>query len=138
MTKKKQKKGASVLTNQQTKIKFKRHGNKGCLDLVGIFIDDNKTGNAQCDEWLRSPMRRMASLSNKRMKIKNDTTKGVRKFKKDNAFLLASIRVQQINVERIPGVEFFTKALPKTKTKNQFHRYIVVNTDFSEEKRPKE
>jgi hypothetical protein len=35
------------LTNQQTKIKFKRHGNKGCLDLVGIFIDDNKTDNAQ-------------------------------------------------------------------------------------------
>ena len=55
----------------------------------------------------------------------------------ENAFLLASIRVQQINVERIPGVDFFTKALPRTKY-DQFHHYIVVNTDFSEEKRPKE
>ncbi len=55
----------------------------------------------------------------------------------ENAFLLASIRVQQINVERIPGVDFFTKALPRTKY-DQFYRYIVVNTDFSEEKRPKE
>jgi hypothetical protein len=41
------------------------------------------------------------------------------------------------NVEHIPGVDFFTKALPRTKY-DQFHRYIVVNTDFSEEKRPKE
>ena len=52
----------------------------------------------------------------------------------ENAFLLASIRIQQINVERIPGVDFFTKALPRTKY-DQFHRYIVVNTDFSEEKK---
>ena len=49
----------------------------------------------------------------------------------ENAFLLASIRVQQ-NVEHIPGVDFFTKALPRTKY-DQFHHYIVVNTDFSEE-----
>jgi hypothetical protein len=33
----------------------------------------------------------------------------------ENAFLLASIRVQQINVEHIPGIDLFTKALPRTK-----------------------
>ncbi len=31
--------------------------------------------------------------------------------------------------------DFFTKALPKSKY-DQFHQYLVVNTDFSENKRP--
>ena len=47
---------------------------------------------------------------------------------------------QQFNLEHIPGqhnvVEIFTKALPKSKY-DQFHRYLVVNRDCAEGKRPK-
>ncbi len=44
------------------------------------------------------------------------------------------------SVEHIPGqqnvADFFTKALPKSKY-DQFHRYLVVNRDCMEDKRPK-
>ncbi len=47
---------------------------------------------------------------------------------------------QQFVVEHIPGqhnvVDFFSKALPKSKY-DQSHRYLVVNRDCMEEKRPK-
>jgi hypothetical protein len=47
---------------------------------------------------------------------------------------------QQFVVEHIPGqhnvADFFTKALPKSKF-DQFHRYLVVNSDYLEGKRPK-
>jgi hypothetical protein len=47
---------------------------------------------------------------------------------------------QQFVVEHIPGqhnvADFFTKALPKSKF-DQFHRYLVVNRDCVEGKRPK-
>ncbi len=50
------------------------------------------------------------------------------------------VKQQQFVVEHIPGqynvVDFFTKALPKTKF-DQFHRYLVVNRNSLEEKRPK-
>jgi len=43
-------------------------------------------------------------------------------------------------LEHIPGqhnvADFFTKALPKSKY-DQFRRYLVVNRDCMEEKRPK-
>ncbi len=47
---------------------------------------------------------------------------------------------QQFVVEHIPRqhnvTDVFTKALPKSKC-DQFHRYLVVNRDCMEEKRPK-
>ncbi len=60
----------------------------------------------------------------------------------DMRFFWLRGRVQQkkIVVEHIPGqyniADFFAKALPKTKY-DQFHRYIVVYTDFSEGKQAK-
>ena len=60
----------------------------------------------------------------------------------DMRFFWLRDRVQQNQfvVEHIPGqyniADFFTKALPKTKY-DQFHRYIVINTEISEEKQAK-
>ena len=50
------------------------------------------------------------------------------------------VKQQQFVVEHIPGqynvADFFTKALPKSKF-DQFHRYLVVDRNSLEEKRPK-
>ena len=50
------------------------------------------------------------------------------------------VKQQQFVVEHIPGqynvADFFTKALPKFKF-DQFHRYLVVDRNSLEEKRPK-
>ena len=50
------------------------------------------------------------------------------------------VKQNQFVVEHIPGqyniADFFTKALPKTKY-DQFHRYIVINTEEKQAKRMK-
>jgi hypothetical protein len=73
--------------------------------------------------------------------LANDSINKKRSKSMDMRFFWLRDRVQQKQfvVEHIPGqfniADFFTKALPKTKY-DQFHQYLVVNTDFSENKRP--
>jgi hypothetical protein len=74
--------------------------------------------------------------------LANDTMNKKRSKSMDMRFFWLRDRVQQNQfvVEHIPGqyniADFFTKALPKTKY-DQFHRYIVINTEISEEKQAK-
>ena len=73
--------------------------------------------------------------------LANDSINKKRSKSMDMRFFWLRDRVQQKQfvVEHIPGqfniADFFTKALPKSKY-DQFHQYLVVNTDFSEYKRP--
>ena len=73
--------------------------------------------------------------------LANDSINKKRSKSMDMRFFWLRDRVQQKQfvVEHIPGqfniADFFTKALPKSKY-DQFHQYLVVNTDFSENKRP--
>ena len=73
--------------------------------------------------------------------LANDSINKNRTNSMDMRFFWLRDRVQQNQfvVEHIPGqfniADFFTKALPKSKY-DQFHQYLVVNTDFSENKRP--
>ena len=74
--------------------------------------------------------------------LANDTINKKRSKSMDMRFFWLRDRVkqQQFVVEHIPGqynvADFFTKALPKSKF-DQFHRYLVVNRNSLEEKRPK-
>jgi hypothetical protein len=74
--------------------------------------------------------------------LANDTINKKRSKSMDMRFFWLRDRVaqQQFVVEHIPGqhnvADFFTKALPKSKY-DQFRRYLVVNRDCMEEKRPK-
>ena len=74
--------------------------------------------------------------------LANDTINKKRSKSMDMRFFWLRDRVsqQQFVVEHIPGqhnvADFFTKTLPKSKF-DQFHRYLVVNRDCMEEKKPK-
>ena len=74
--------------------------------------------------------------------LANDTINKKRSKSINMRFFWLRDRVaqQQFVVEHIPGqhnvADFFTKALPNSKY-DQFRRYLVVNRDCMEEKRPR-
>jgi hypothetical protein len=76
------------------------------------------------------------------IRLANDTINKKRYKSMDMRFfwLRDQVRQQQFVVKHIMGqynvADFFTKALSKSKF-DQFHRYLVVNRDSLEEKRPK-
>ncbi len=82
-------------------------------------------------------------IENTAIGLANDTINKKRSKSMDMRFfwLRDQVSQQQFVVEHIPGqhnvADSFTKALPKSKF-DQFHRYLVVNRDCMEEKRPKQ